>query len=126
MATRPTTARAWTTAAPRLVDFPDRAGTMPKDYYEDLLFSRNVYPTGSMKDYYHEVSRGQVNITGEVHGWLRMPQDYTYYTNGHSGLTDQFGREYYPRDARKLAEDAVEAALSQGLRFDPQLDVLGT
>lgn len=107
-----------------LVDFPDRAGTMPKDYYEDLLFSRNVYPTGSMKDYYLEVSRGQVNITGEVYGWFRMPQAYTYYTNGHSGLTDQFGREYYPRDARKLAEDAVEAALRQGIRFDPQLDVL--
>ena len=108
-----------------LVDFPDRAGAMPKDYYEDLLFSRGAYPTGSLADYYDEVSRGLVALEGEVHGWLRMPQNYSYYTNGNSGLTDKFNREYYPRDARKLAEDAVGAALAQGILFDRGLDALG-
>jgi immune inhibitor A len=108
-----------------LVDFPDLPGRSPKEHYEDLLFSQNTYPTGSMADYYHEVSRDQVNITGEVYGWLRMPQNYTYYTNGHSGMADRLNREYYPRDARRLAEDAVEAALAANVQFDPKLDIRG-
>ncbi|MDA2330934.1 M6 family metalloprotease domain-containing protein [Bacillus cereus] len=107
-----------------LVDFPDLQGRLTRDHYEDLLFSRNSYPTGSMADYYDEVSRGKVNIQGEVHGWLRMPQNYSFYTNGNSGLTDGLGRSTYPRDARKLAEDAVQEAISQGINFSPQLDVL--
>jgi immune inhibitor A len=108
-----------------LVDFPDLPGRLPKEHYMDLLFSQGVYPTGSMTDYYYEVSSGQVNITGEVYGWLRMPQNYTYYTNGHSGLTDRLQREFYPRDARRLAEDAVDAALASDVQVDPTLDVLG-
>ncbi|KAA6458909.1 MULTISPECIES: M6 family metalloprotease domain-containing protein [Bacillus cereus group] len=107
-----------------LVDFPDLQGTLTKDHYKDLLFSRNSYPTGSMADYYDEVSRGKVNIKGEVHGWLRMPQNYNYYTNGNSGLTDELGREHYPNDARKLAEHAVQEAISQGINFSSNLDVL--
>ena len=39
-----------------LVDFSDRAGTLPPQHYDDLLFSKNKYPTGSMRDYYKEVS----------------------------------------------------------------------
>jgi len=104
-----------------LVDFPDLQGSLPKEHYEDLLFSQNSYPTGSMADYYNEVSRGKVHVQGEVHGWLRMPQDYTYYTNGISGIKGNT----YPRDARGLAEDAVEAALAQGVSFSPQLDIFG-
>ena len=107
-----------------LVDFPDLPGKLPNEHYADLLFSKGVYSTGSMADYYYEVSRGQVDITGEVYGWLRMPQNYTYYTNGHSGMTDRLGREYYPRDARRLAEDAVDAALAANIQFDPKLDGL--
>ncbi|MNJ78936.1 hypothetical protein D3C77_768160 [compost metagenome] len=40
-----------------LVDFPDLQGTLSKEHYEDLLFSRNSYATGSMADYYDEVTR---------------------------------------------------------------------
>ena len=56
-----------------LVDFSDRKGSLPSQHYEDLLFSRDVYPTGSMRDFYKEVSLGKVDITGSVHGWFRMP-----------------------------------------------------
>ncbi|KRF18409.1 M6 family metalloprotease domain-containing protein [Paenibacillus sp. Soil787] len=108
-----------------LVDFPDKQGVLPKDHYEDLLFSRNSDLPRSMADYYEEVSLGKVHIQGEVHGWFRMPQNYNYYTNGNSGMTDRFGRDFYPNDARKLAEDAVSTALAQGVRFGSQLDALG-
>ena len=68
-----------------LVEFPDRPGVLERSHYEDLLFSEGKYPTGSMRDYYKEASHGKVDVTGTVHGWLKMPQPYSYYTNGKSG-----------------------------------------
>ncbi|MGC2882018.1 M6 family metalloprotease domain-containing protein [Bacillus subtilis] len=102
-----------------LVDFPDLEGKLPKEHYEDLLFSKNSYPTGSMTDYYYEVSKEKVSIHGEVHGWFRMPERYSYYTNGNSGLVPSDSR-----DARRLAEDAVKTALSHGTKFHSKLDNL--
>ena len=101
-----------------LVDFSDRPGVLPARHYEDLLFSEGVYPTGSMRDYYKEVSLGKVRVTGSVHGWQRMPHSYAYYTNNNSGTrwTD------YPRNAPRLAEDAVKAAKAAGVKFEAALD----
>lgn len=104
-----------------LVDFSDKPGVKPARHYEDLLFSDGVYPTGSLKDYYAEVSLGRVTITGSVHGWLRMPHRYSYYTNGESGTQ----WKSYPHNSPGLAEDAVEKALSEGVQFEPQLDKFG-
>lgn len=106
-----------------LVDFPDRPGAIPPSHYEDLLFSVDRFPTGSMTDYFKEVSGGKVTISGEVHGWYRVPEPYNYYTNGHSGI---FRNDAYPRDARKLAEDAIDAAVEAGVIFSPGLDKLET
>ena len=91
-----------------LVDFIDNIGVVNKSEFEDLLFSLGTYPTGSMRDYYIEVSYNQFEVDGVVNGnttnWLPMPQTYAYYVNGICG----FG--YYPQNAQKLAEDAVLAA----------------
>ena len=32
-----------------------------------------------MRDFYTENSYGQLDVTGEVHGWIRLPQPYSYY-----------------------------------------------
>ncbi|MCP4215466.1 MAG: M6 family metalloprotease domain-containing protein [bacterium] len=103
-----------------LIDFPDRKGYLPARHYENLLFSENTYPTGSMRDYYSEVTRGKVEISGTVHGWLRMPEPYSFYTNFESGC--EWGS--YPRNAQRMAEDAVKKALDYDLVFEPQLDML--
>lgn len=103
-----------------LIDFADRVGTRPPAEYEELLLSKDSYPTGSMRDFFAEVTLGSVNVTGSVHGWLRMPEAYSYYTNGESGLNPSS----YPRNARRMAEDAVQAALDDGVVFEPQLDIL--
>ncbi|MBM2841411.1 MAG: family metalloprotease protein, partial [Bacteroidetes bacterium] len=94
-----------------LVDFSDRTGSLPPQHYEDLLFSKDVYPTGSMRDFYKEVSLGKVDITGSVHGWFRMPNPYSYYTNGESGTR----WASYPHNAPRLTEDAVQVALQNGV-----------
>jgi len=94
-----------------LVDFSDKTASTAQSHYTNLLFSLSTYPTGSMRDYYKEVSYNQLDIQGAVSGtagptagWYRAPQVYTYYTNGNYG----FGT--YPRNAQRLTEDTVTLA----------------
>jgi len=104
-----------------LVDFSDRVGVTPVKHYEDLLFSKKKYPSGSLFDYYKEVTLGKVEIVGSVHGWIRMPQPYTFYTNKNSGTSEKD----YPNNAQRLAEDAVQEAINKNIPFEADLDKLG-
>lgn len=101
-----------------LVEFPDRRGARSPQQYRDMLFSDGVYPTGSMRDYYKEVSGGKVVVNGDVTDWLMMPHPYAYYVNGESGTK----WASYPNNAPRLAEDAVNAARAAGVVFDKSLD----
>ena len=47
-----------------------------------------------------------------------MPEAYSYYPNNQSGTK----WDSYPHNAPRLAEDAVRAALTAGVRFDQSLD----
>ncbi|UCG31286.1 MAG: M6 family metalloprotease domain-containing protein [candidate division WOR-3 bacterium] len=87
-----------------LVDFSDNIGTTPVAHYDSLLSSCGCFPTGSMRDYYLEISYGSVEFITTIVGWFRMPQAYTYYTNNNYG----FGG--YPMNAQRMTEDAVWAA----------------
>lgn len=69
--------------------------------FADLLFSTGTHPTGSFRDYYREVSRGQFDIDGIVTRWYTAPHPYSYYANG------QFGFGIFPTNAQGLAADAV-------------------
>ena len=51
------------------VEWTDRFGTYSRETLDSLLFSRDVWPGGSMADYYYEVSYGQMTIVGEVLPW---------------------------------------------------------
>jgi M6 family metalloprotease-like protein len=44
--------------------------------YDELLYSDGVHPTGSVRDYYMEVSYGAFSVTGAVHGWSTMSSSY--------------------------------------------------
>jgi len=90
-----------------LVDFADNEADRrnhPAARYESLLFSEGEYQTGSVHDFYLECSIGQVSLIGEVVGWYRAPQTYSYYVNR------QYGLGNYPRNSQRLAEDAIRAA----------------
>ncbi|MFH1893393.1 MAG: M6 family metalloprotease domain-containing protein [Candidatus Zixiibacteriota bacterium] len=89
-----------------LVDWSNRPHTYPKEVFDSLIFSRNVYPGGSVADYYYENSYGQLIITGEVRnwymaggyagfyqfenlfGWLDAQIDYTQFDGNHDGIVD--------------------------------------
>jgi immune inhibitor A len=89
-----------------LVDFSDRQfdNTHSQQHFRDLFFSLGVIPTGSVREYYREVTNSLVDITGDVVGPFRMPHPITYYANGKSG------RSPTSPNARDLARDAAVAA----------------
>ena len=102
-----------------LVDFADNKGMRAPVEFEDMLFSRGRFQTGSLRDFYTEASCSNVDVIGSVHGWLRMPQKYVYYVNNKSGTGP------YPKNAQKLAEDAIKAAVAKKVQFLPDLDKFG-
>ena len=82
-------ARAQTTGTYKavviLLQFTDnRADTLSHTpaAFESLLFSVGTHPTGSMRDYYREVSRGQFDIEGTVTRWYTASQPYSFYNAG--------------------------------------------
>jgi M6 family metalloprotease-like protein len=52
-----------------MVEWINRPGTYSRGTFDSLFFSRDVWALGSIADYYHEVSYGQVAIAGEVIDW---------------------------------------------------------
>ena len=49
-----------------LVDWLTRPGIYNAAKFDSLIFSRNIWPTGSVADYINEVSYGRVAVTGDV------------------------------------------------------------
>jgi len=107
-----------------LVDFNDNPGSRSPSEFEDMLFSSGSHPTGSLRDFYREASGGKVDVVGTVHGWIRLPESYTYYTNHQCGLGTSTNT-FYPHNAQRMAEDAVAAAHAEGIVFPNELDKLG-
>jgi len=89
-----------------LVDFADKSFAHTKKQFQDLFFSEGVLSTGSVKEYYKEVTNGLVNIAGEIVGPYRMPRTLKAYAHGESGTGDA------APNARTLAQDAAKAANS--------------
>ena len=48
------------------VEWTNRLHTYSRETIDSMFFSRNIFPGGSVADYYHEVSYGQLTIIGEV------------------------------------------------------------
>ncbi|MFQ6093986.1 MAG: M6 family metalloprotease domain-containing protein, partial [bacterium] len=96
-----------------LVEFTDNRADKVRHSpaaFKTLLFdSTGAVATGSMYDYFQEVSSGRFFINGEVSVWLEAPEANSYYAD------DQFGKGRWPRNRIRLAYDVVVAA-------DPYID----
>ncbi|XHR98520.1 hypothetical protein ACFB49_01100 [Sphingomonas sp. DBB INV C78] len=108
-----------------LVDFPDKPHSPDHSpgMYQQMLFSADAFPSGSMRDFYRRASNWDggghgIDVTGEVHGWFRMPNPISFYADGNSGMAANF-----PRNAAGMARDAVVAAKAAGVDFS-RYDVL--
>ena len=101
-----------------LVDFDDNPASSgysfgQPDQFDSLLLSQGHFnPTGSLTEYYLENSYERMVVTGEVVGWLRMPNSYDYYVYDRYGMSGVF-----PRNSRGLVMDAVWAADQAGVDF---------
>jgi immune inhibitor A len=95
-----------------LVDFPDRRATHPAAAFRTLLFdTTGAVPTGSLADYFTEVSGGALTVRGQVFGWKTMPDTANFYANDSYGLA----RTTYPQNDAGLLYDAIDA-------FDAEVD----
>jgi M6 family metalloprotease-like protein len=61
-----------------LVDWWDRSHVYEAARIDSLLFSRGVWPGGSLADYYDEVSYGKTHLGGMVYGW-HSESDYSTF-----------------------------------------------
>ncbi len=116
-----------------LIDFPDYTWDNQNDtnfsngdraystnHFRDMLFSEGEYAhpgstsefTGSMRDYYKEISYDDFTVTGVATRWYRAPQNYSYYCNqdGEAGTGDDFGFGQSPNNAQGLVEAAIQLA----------------
>jgi immune inhibitor A len=89
-----------------LAEFTDQAfGAGAANRFEELFFSTGQIATGSVKEYFDDVTNGAVNIIGEVVGPYTLPQTLAAYAGGSSGT----GAAQNP-NARDMARDAAVAA----------------
>jgi len=99
-------------ALPVLVSqYPDVANQISVGAFQNSLFSNN--PTGTMSDYFDEVSYGQLNLTGTVFGVFTADQNMSYYEGDGNGFDGTF-----PMNAKGLVSEIVgkaDATVNYGL-----------
>ena len=87
-----------------LVQFSDKPMTASTQHFHDLFFSTGVIASGSVKEYFKEVTNGIIDLTGEVVGPYTLPRTIVEYANGDSGTGNALP------NARTMARDAATAA----------------
>jgi immune inhibitor A len=95
-----------------LIDFPDRPHdpSHPESAYDELLYSDNEYPTGSLRDFFQENSFDQYDVEGEAYGWYTTPDNYyDSYNDGNYGLS--WGGRLVARRAAELSDPDVDYGL---------------
>lgn len=86
-----------------LGSYSDYAGQISLRDFQNLLFDNN--PTGTMADYFDQVSYSQFHITGKVLGWFTVDKPVSYYADVNYG-----GNYNYPHNAGGFARDVVAKA----------------
>ncbi|MFQ6066915.1 MAG: M6 family metalloprotease domain-containing protein [bacterium] len=103
-----------------LIGYPDLVPTETRQSFTDMV--NGLWMTGSLNDYFQEVSYGSFGVSGVSVGWYTAANNHTYYANfdGVSGTDDDFGTggaSEYPHNAPRLVEEAVDAAEAAGVNF---------
>jgi len=92
-----------------LCQFSDHDGTKIRSQADfDTLFNATgghatIAPTGSVKDYFTEVSYGTLTLQSTVVAWVTLPHTEAYYANGSTGFDGA-----YPNNAQGMVKDALD------------------
>ena len=87
-----------------LADFSDAPMKASVDHFRDLFFSTGKVPTGSVREYFSEVTHGLMTLGGEVVGPYRLPKTLAEYAGGKAGTDNPVP------NARTMARDAAVLA----------------
>lgn len=102
-----------------LVNFKDKAvNNATTQYFKDLFFSQKKISTGSVTEYYADVSGGKISITGDVVGPYQLPQTEATYAHGGNGIKGPALQEPNVRTMANDALNAVEAAAIDLKKYD--------
>ena len=93
-----------------LVDFPGTPWSAAANRFNDLFFSTGTVPTGSVHEFYTEVSGGTIGIAGQVVGPFTLPDPVTHYANGSSGMGAAPNAQDMALDAFKACRGSVNFA----------------
>ena len=89
-----------------LVDFSDKVKTVDATFFDSLLFEAPKTGRGSVRDYFSEISYGQIDIVSvdlpSTIGWKRADNLLSYYSNS------SYCTGSYPRNCQYLAEQLVD------------------
>jgi immune inhibitor A len=81
--------------------------------YSDQDFQKKLFdgpnPTGTMTDYYKEISYNQMYFTGNCEGWFQVPETMESYVGTNSGLGTQGGPKFV-LDLVKAADTDINFA----------------
>jgi M6 family metalloprotease-like protein len=92
-----------------VIKFTDQTNVFSKESFDNMAFLG--WPTGTINQYYTEVSYGNLTLSGQVFGWYASGQARAYYGGGLKGWGT------YPQNTGKLVEEAVDAAQAAGCDF---------
>ncbi|MCA9750668.1 MAG: M6 family metalloprotease domain-containing protein [Gemmatimonadetes bacterium] len=91
-----------------LAQYPDRPALIAPARFQSHLFGTTGF---TFRRFYEDLSEGALSVTGDVWGWLTLPQTQSYYAGGTNGA----GVGPYPNNGQRMTEDAVQAAVTGGL-----------
>ena len=75
-----------------------------REQFQNQIYDNN--PTGTMVEYYREISYGQLELTGQTYGWYRTPQTESTYVGTNNGLNG--GGARFTRDLVVLADEDID------------------
>lgn len=94
-----------------LTQYDDLPSSVTVGEIENLMSESNYNGTGSFRDYYNEVSYGNLVLESTVTPWVQVSRGMRYY-----GENDEFGYDLRPQELVREAIDSLEAG---GFDFSP-------
>lgn len=96
------------------MDFSDK-GHAPSavTHFSDLFFSTGRIATGSVNEYYREVSGNLISITGNVFGPYQLPNTSAYYSYPKGGMQPT------TPNAETMANDTIDQMVRAGVNIAP-------
>lgn len=86
-------------------NYSDKTHIFSSGQYDSVLFGANA--TGSMTDYYDEISYGAFTVTGDVYAGYTAANTQAYYVNGNYGMDGSYA---YPANAAGFIKSLLGSA----------------